>query len=75
MQCPRFLIQLKDGYMAVVHVIGLCVSTVVLTVLWTFLFGAYAIALKLAGLFVKRPLPQTYWKHSPDPVSDLSQQF
>jgi hypothetical protein len=50
------------GWMAVSHIIGIVMSFILLTVLWIVLFGAYALCLRVAGLFRRRPVSTTYWR-------------
>ncbi len=61
--------------MAVSHAIGVVMSSIILTILWVLVFGAYAIFLKIPSLFAKKTTPATFWWDVSGEVSDFQHQF
>jgi hypothetical protein len=70
-----FLKKLYRGWMAFSHVLGRIMSTILLTILWVIVFGAYAIVLKIIRLFSKTPPPNTYWIDVSKDNTDMQYQF
>jgi hypothetical protein len=61
--------------MAFSHVLGLVMSTILLTVLWIVGFGGYAIAMSIARLRARVPVA-SYWQVAiPQRREDLLRQF
>lgn len=75
MTIPKPLRPLYDGWMAVSHWIGLVMSSIILSLLWVFVFGAYALILKTVALFGARKHPSTYWSDVSEEVMDFQHQF
>lgn len=61
--------------MAVSHAIGVVMSSIILTILWVLVFGAYAIVLKIPSLFAKKTVPTTFWWDVSEEASDFQHQF
>ncbi len=57
------------------HVIGLIMSSIILTVLWVIVFGIYAIILKIVNTFGKHPAQESYWWDVSQEHSDFQHQF
>lgn len=63
------------GWMAFSHVLGLVMSTILLTILWIVGFGSYAVATSIAGLRGRKPAI-SYWQAAiPQRHEDLLRQF
>lgn len=75
MKIPKALQPIYDGWMAVSHCIGLVMSAMLLSILWLFVFGAYAVILKVVALFGAKKHPTTYWCDVSAEVSDFQHQF
>ena len=77
MNLPVPLRLLWKGWMKFSHILGLIMSTVILTILWIVGFGLYAIVLKIIqipSLFSKSPA--TYWIDiKPDPIENMKYPF
>lgn len=77
MNIPAPLKLLFEGWMKFSHILGLIMSTIILTILWIVGFGLYAIILKIImipSLFKKSP--ETYWIDiKPDPIENMKYPF
>lgn len=77
MKLPAPLRILWKGWMIFSHVLGIIMSTIILTVLWIVGFGIYAIILKIISipsLFKKHP--ETYWIDvKPETVDNMRYPF
>ncbi len=61
--------------MAVSHAIGVVMSSIILTILWILVFGAYGVVLKIPSLFAKKTVPTTFWWDVSGEESDFQHQF
>lgn len=62
MSLPFPLRALWRGWMAFSHVLGMIMSTIILTILWIVGFGIYAIILRIIQIpSFFRKTPETYW--------------
>jgi len=62
MTLPFPLRQLFRGWMAFSHILGMIMSTIILTILWIVGFGIYAVILKIVTLPARfRKSPDSYW--------------
>lgn len=50
-------------------------SAIMLTILWVFVFGTYAIVLKIPSLFVKKTKPESFWWDVSGEEFDFRHQF
>jgi len=58
------------------HVVGIVMSTMILSVFWFVVIGIYAVILKCAGLFRNRVHSETYWIPSePQTTQSMERQF
>lgn len=57
------------------HVLGYIMSTILLTILWVVVFGAYAIVLKIICLFKTPSHTDTYWIDISNESTDMQYQF
>ena len=64
MNIPTPLRALYNAWMKFSHVLGVIMSTILLTVLWIVGFGLYAIVLRVMNMFflLKKQKQDTYWK-------------
>ena len=60
--------------MAVSHAIGLVMSSIILSIIWIVVYGAYAIVIKVIGLGSKKS-PASYWADVSEETPDFSHQF
>ncbi len=77
MNAPKPLKLLWKGWMAFSHVLGLIMSTIILTVLWIVGFGIYAIILRIVRIpkIFQKPA-QSFWIDvSPDPKEHMRYPF
>jgi len=75
MTLPSPLKQLWSGWMAVSHAIGMVMSSIILTIMWVVIFGAYGIVLKLPALFVKKTKRDSFWWDVSGEQHDFRHQF
>lgn len=75
MKLPTPLKQLWSGWMAVSHAIGVVMSSILLTIVWVLVFGAYAIVMKIPSLFVRKTKPESFWWDVSNESSDFRHQF
>ncbi len=75
MTIPKPLKPLYDAWMAVSHFIGLIMSSVMLSIIWVVVFGAYAVIIKTVGLFGAKRRTGSYWADVSGEVSDFQHQF
>lgn len=63
--------------MAFSRILGLIMSTIILTILWIIGFGFYAIVLKLIGIPSRfRKAPETFWLScKSDPIEHIQYPF
>lgn len=71
----QFLKKLYRAWMAFSHVLGRIMSTILLTILWVFVFGLYAVTLKIMHLCSKKPSKDTYWIDVGTDSTDMRYQF
>jgi hypothetical protein len=65
MQIPKPLRPLYDLWMKFAHVLGIIMSTIILTVFWIVAIGLYAIILKIISIpKLWKGKPSTYWIES-----------
>jgi hypothetical protein len=75
MRCPKPLLPLWNAWMAFSHAIGMVMSSIILSILWILVFGAYAVCLKIIGLVVRAPVKQSYWHDVSEDHDDFAHQF
>lgn len=76
MPIPKPLRPLYDAWMAFSKVLGKVMSAILLTVVWAVVFGAYAIVMKIAALFRKKPDgPSTWVDCSPEDATTMKRPF
>jgi hypothetical protein len=75
MKVPAVLQPLWKGWMAFSHAIGIVMSSVLLTLIWVFVFGAYAVILKIVKVFGTKPHPESFWWDVSKEHSDFEHQF
>jgi len=77
MKIPEPLLPLYNAWMKFSHVLGLIMSTIILTILWIVGFGLYAIVLRIIHiprLFKKHP--DSYWiTTKPTPLEEMRYPF
>lgn len=74
MKCPKALKPLYDAWMKFSHVLGLIMSTIILTVLWIVGFGLYAITLRIIDIPSRfKEKPESYWIDIQSESHDLMQ--
>lgn len=61
--------------MKISHAIGVVMSSIILTIVWVLVFGAYAIVLKIPSLFAKKAVQRTFWWDISEESSDFQHQF
>lgn len=66
MNLPPPLSWLWSSWKKFSHVLGLVMSTIILTVLWMVGIGIYAIAMKAGRLFQSGKEPATWWVAVPE---------
>ncbi len=57
------------------HILGRIMSTILLTIIWIVVFGAYAIVLKIVRLFSTTTATQGYWIDVSKENTDMKYQF
>ncbi|MBU0766749.1 hypothetical protein KKF55_03120 [Patescibacteria group bacterium] len=69
MDCPKLLKTLWHAWCTFSNILGRVMSFIILTILWIFVFGVYAVILKILSIpkLWKKP-PDTYWV---DPLSEV----
>ena len=75
MTIPKPLKPLYDAWMAVSHFIGLIMSSVMLSLIWVIVFGAYAMIIKTVSLFGTKKRSGTDWADVSSEASDFQHQF
>lgn len=75
MVIPKVLRPAWNAWMTVGHAIGVVMSSILLTILWVFLFGAYAISLKFIALFARHKKRDSYWWDVTEEPTDFTHQF
>ncbi len=75
MKIPKALRPLYDGWMTVSHMIGLVMSSIILSILWVLVFGAYAVVIKTVSLFGAKRKAASYWADVSEEVPDYQHQF
>ncbi len=75
MRLPWLLQKLWGGWMAFSHVLGIVMSSILLTILWIVAFGAYAIILQIVARFGKQKVCDTYWTDVSREQHDFLRQF
>ena len=76
MKLPPPFSWMYDLWMKFSHVLGMCVTKIILTLLWLTLFSLYGIGMKIFKLFARKPESDTYWKDVPEKIeNDLLHQF
>ena len=66
MNLPPPLSWLYKAWMAFSHLLGMIMSTIILTLLWIVGFGIYAIALKIVYIVKRKPPKLSYWEIPPE---------
>lgn len=76
MRMPSFLRRAYDLWMKFSHVLGLIVSSILLSVFWALVIGLYGVCIRIATLFHPRESKDTYWVDSePSTLETLPRQF
>jgi len=77
MTLPFPLRQLFRGWMAFSHILGMIMSTIILTILWIVGFGIYAVILKIITLPARfRKEPDSFWiEVKPEPIENMRYPF
>ncbi|MBM3228109.1 hypothetical protein FJZ27_04625 [Candidatus Peribacteria bacterium] len=75
MHIPVPLRRLYDLWMRFSQVLGRIMSTILLTILWIFVFGLYAIILKCMRLVSRQSSKETYWIDVSDHSTEMRYQF
>lgn len=66
MKLPPPFSWLYAGWMTFSYILGIVMSTIILTILWIVGFGLYAVVLKMVRFMRKESPKETYWHIPPE---------